>query len=186
MNGSTFMFYAFLQAEIMPTKMGNFPKSLFPHTLHLAQVSYSICIGASLQLTYVLIGLPIGFLHCDEILWKPALCEFMEMFFALLALCDGNSTGHPLHIRFMLYRWFHNLSLSNDLTNEALATLTNTLYVLSGLRHYNDVIMDAMASQITSLTNVYSTVYPGADQRKHQSSASLAFVRGIHRWPVNS
>ena len=33
---------------------------------------------------------------------------------------------------------------------------------------------------------VYSIVYSGADQRKHQSSASLAFVRGIHRWPVNS
>ena len=43
-----------------------------------------------------------------------------------------------------------------------------------------------IASQITSLTNVYSTVYSGADQRKHQSSASLAFVRGIHRGPVNS
>ena len=51
---------------------------------------------------------------------------------------------------------------------------------------YNDVIMSAMASQITSLTTVYSTVYSGADQRKHQSSASLAFARGIHRWPVNS
>ena len=46
--------------------------------------------------------------------------------------------------------------------------------------------MGAMASQITSLMIVYSTVYSGADQRKHQSSASLAFVRGIHRWPVNS
>ena len=43
-----------------------------------------------------------------------------------------------------------------------------------------------MASQITNLTIVYSTVYSGADQRKHQSSASLAFVRRIHRWPVNS
>ena len=52
--------------------------------------------------------------------------------------------------------------------------------------HYNDVIMGAMVSQITSLTIVYSTVYSGADQRKHQCSASLAFVRGIHRWPVNS
>ena len=51
--------------------------------------------------------------------------------------------------------------------------------------HYNDVIMGAIASQITSLTIVYSTVYSDADQRKHQSSASLAFVRGIHRWPVN-
>ena len=52
--------------------------------------------------------------------------------------------------------------------------------------HYDDVIMGAMASQITSLMIVYSTVYSGADQRKHQSSASLAFVWGIHRGPVNS
>ena len=46
--------------------------------------------------------------------------------------------------------------------------------------------MGPMASQITSLTIVCSTVYSDADQRKHQSSASLAFVRGIHRGPVNS
>ena len=46
--------------------------------------------------------------------------------------------------------------------------------------------MSMIASQITSLTSVYSTVYLGADQRKHQSSASLAFVWGIHRRPVNS
>ena len=52
--------------------------------------------------------------------------------------------------------------------------------------HYNDVIMGEIASQITSPTSVYSTVYSDADQRKHQSSASLAFVRGIHRGPVNS
>ena len=52
--------------------------------------------------------------------------------------------------------------------------------------HYSDVTMGTIASQITSLTIVYSTVYSGADQRKHQSSASLAFVRGIHRGPVNS
>ena len=54
------------------------------------------------------------------------------------------------------------------------------------LDHYNDVIMSAMVSQITSLTIIYSNVYSGADQRKHQISVSLAFVRGIHRWPVNS
>ena len=47
-------------------------------------------------------------------------------------------------------------------------------------------IMSAMASQITNLTIAHSTHYSGADQRKHQNSASLAFVRGIHRWPVNS
>ena len=52
--------------------------------------------------------------------------------------------------------------------------------------YYCDVIIGQMASQITSLTIVYSTVHSGADQRKHQSSTSLAFVRGIHRWPVHS
>ena len=52
--------------------------------------------------------------------------------------------------------------------------------------HYSDVIMDPIASQITSLAIVYSIVYSDADQRKHQSSASLAFVQGIHRRPVNS
>ena len=46
--------------------------------------------------------------------------------------------------------------------------------------------MGAIVFQITSLTIVYSTVYSAADQRKHQSSASLAFVRGIHRGPVSS
>ena len=46
--------------------------------------------------------------------------------------------------------------------------------------------MEAIASLITSLTIVYSTVYSDADQRKHQSSASLAFVWGIHRGPANS
>ena len=49
------------------------------------------------------------------------------------------------------------------------------------ISHYNDVIMTTIASQITSFTVVYSIVYSGADQRKHQSSTSLAFVRGIHR-----
>ena len=51
---------------------------------------------------------------------------------------------------------------------------------------YCDVIMGTMASQITSLTIVYSNVHSGPDQRKHQSSTSLAFVWGIPRWPVNS
>ena len=46
--------------------------------------------------------------------------------------------------------------------------------------------MGAIASQITSLTIVYSTIYSDVHKKKHQSSASLAFVRGIHRWPVNS
>ena len=59
----------------------------------------------------------------------------------------------------------------------------STIFVLC---HYCDVIMSAMASQITNVSIVCSTVNSGADQRKHQSSASLAFVRGIHRWLVDS
>ena len=55
-----------------------------------------------------------------------------------------------------------------------------------GVSHYGDVMMTRMASWITSLTIVYSIVYSGVDQRKLQSSASLAFVRWIHRRPVNS
>ena len=60
--------------------------------------------------------------------------------------------------------------------------------VLSATVHnlYCDVTMGAMASQITSFTMVYSAVHLGTDQRKHQNSASLAFVQGIHRWSVNS
>ena len=53
------------------------------------------------------------------------------------------------------------------------------------LLHYSDVIMGSMASQITRVSVVYSTVRLRTDQRKHQSSVSLAFVRGVHRWPVN-
>ena len=52
--------------------------------------------------------------------------------------------------------------------------------------HHNDVIIGLIASLNISLTIVYSTVYSDADQRKHQSSASLAFVWGIHPGPVNS
>ena len=52
--------------------------------------------------------------------------------------------------------------------------------------HYSYVMMSAMPSQITGVSNVYSTICAGADQIKHQNSASLAFVGGIHRRPVNS
>ena len=50
--------------------------------------------------------------------------------------------------------------------------------------HCSDVTMSTMASQTTSVSIVYSTVYSDADQRKHQSSASLAFVRGTGEFPA--
>ena len=71
--------------------------------------------------------------------------------------------------------------LRNLLTNPCLMR-----YELVLCKHYDDVIMSSLASQITSLKIVYPTVHSRADQRKHQSSASLAFVWGIRRSPVNS
>ena len=71
--------------------------------------------------------------------------------------------------------------------NSAITLATFSVEGYSSVsRQYGGVIMSAMAFQITSVTIVYWTVYSGAAQRKHRSSASLVFVRGNHRWPVNS
>ena len=64
--------------------------------------------------------------------------------------------------------------------------VTDQMHIEWITEHYNDVIMSAIASQITSLMIVYSTVYSRRRSKKSQSSASLAFVREIHRGPVNS
>ena len=76
------------------------------------------------------------------------------------------------------YFFFH---LSN---NFEVGLITLYFHILQ--LHNRDVIMSPMASQITGMSVVCSAVCPDAYQTKHQSSASLAFVRGIHRWPVNS
>ena len=55
-----------------------------------------------------------------------------------------------------------------------------------GKWYYSEVIMSAMTSQITCVYIGCATVCLGVDQRKHQSAASLVFVRGIHRWPFDS
>ena len=59
--------------------------------------------------------------------------------------------------------------------------LKSDTFVETSLKHYNDVIMGAIASQITSLMIVYSMVYSDADQRKHQSSALLCLCAGNSR-----
>ena len=70
--------------------------------------------------------------------------------------------------------WRHNNITWTNVTSSAM-----TIYV-----HCNDAIMSAMVSQITGVSIVCSTVCWGTDQRKHQSSASLAFVKGAtsDRW----
>ena len=67
-----------------------------------------------------------------------------------------------------------------DLYYKALPVLRSLIW------QYSDVIMSAIASQITGVSIVYSTICSSVDQRKHQSSVSLAFVMGIPRWPVDS
>ena len=79
------------------------------------------------------------------------------------------------------YRWYSEAARCSH-HNLPCVWLLNALLI----HHYSDVIMSTIASQITSLAIVYSTVYSGADQRKYQISASLVFVRGIHRSPVYS
>ena len=92
----------------------------------------------------------------------------------------------PHLIRICSFYWC--LCTTSDLWTLGRVSVTRETaqcYTQQGI-HYNDVIMGAIASQITSLTTVYSIVYSDADKKKHQSSASPAIVRGIHRAPVNS
>ena len=74
----------------------------------------------------------------------------------------------------------------NDNSRDLIATIRITGKRTFRRIHYCDAKMGIVASQITSLRIVYTTVYSDADQSKHQSCASLAFVWGIHRGPVNS
>ena len=103
----------------------------------------------------------------------------------LLRQMNSSAPGPVITIVYRLYVWPPSLTKYGWLTftTNAEAPVESGTSWPSFLmfKHYNDVIMTTMASQITSLTIVYSTVYSGADQ----SSASLAFVRGIHRWTVN-
>ena len=94
----------------------------------------------------------------------------------------------------IIYRYVHHLVLlcmlllyyrfMGDTLNHILHNWQDVSLMIR--HHNNDVITNAMASHITNLTIVYSSIYSGADQRNRQSSASLAFVRGIYQWPVNS
>ena len=99
-------------------------------------------------------------------------------------MIDRSKVGHAVYAGPMEYPQIWPCFCCGHI----LIFLIHALYSPILLRvpyHYDDVIMTMLASQITSLAVVYSIVYSGVDQRKHQSSASLAFVREIHRGPVN-
>ena len=114
-------------------------------------------------------------------LWRH--CNVVDKWYVGLqraVLSSNDALGlphyHESHIKTNI-NWHFLINLPRSCFN-----LAQTLAIF----HHSDAIKAAMESQITSLAIVYSTVKSGTDQRKHQSSASLAFVRGIHRWPVNS
>ena len=110
-------------------------------------------------------------------MWIPWWHHQMETFSTLLAICAGNSlvpgefsTQLPVARSFDVSFDLHpNKQLSKQWWGWWFETQSCPLL-----------------SQITSLTIVYSIIYSGANQRKYQSSALLAFVRGIHWSPVNS
>ena len=81
---------------------------------------------------------------------------------------------------------FHITSGHTEGTCDFWKTKIRLSHIISTILHYNDVILSAMASQITSLTIVYSTVYSGADQRNIRVPRYWPFVQGIHRLPVIS
>ena len=128
----------------------------------------------------------------------PRLCEsHSNMVYLPYKTKTPNSS--PVKVRFGYCLWvqgrkcayYCHCSVANTIVrfSKLRTRYKNIRWCPTSIRvlwHYNDVIMGAIASQITSITIVCSTVYSGADKKKHQRSASLVFVRGNHRGPVNS
>ena len=113
-------------------------------------------------------------LRLNKRLSKPSRCRwFQTPLRSLWRHCNDGCLSSNTSIRLSRCHWSNlNVPWWVDTSHEFI--------------HYGDVIMGEVASQTTSLTIVYSTFWSDADQRKHQSSALLAFARGIHRLPVNS
>ena len=115
--------------------------------------------------------------------WCNAILQYIYLF--------NDSLGLLMMIRncvLVMYELVYGRG--SQFVSLSVMRLINTLNVIRDLLHrmchYSDVIMSAMASQINGIASVYPTVCSSANQRKHRMSASLAFVKGIHRWPVKS
>ena len=111
---------------------------------------------------------------------------FTEISGVLFKSFSRLTTNKPSKLFIIHPLWWEN---NNDTETVSMSLCCHTQRICRNIifsPHHGDVIMGVMASQITSLTIVYTIVYSGADQRKYQSSTSLAFVWGIHRWPVYS
>ena len=133
-------------------------------------------------------------IRCNRFTWWR---HQMETFSALLAICAGNSpvpgefpSQRPVTQSFDV---FFDLRLNKRLSKKSwgwwFETPSCPLW-----RHSNEKIafrifattLQWRQNERDCVSIAYSIVCSGTDQRKHQSSASLAFVRGIHHWTVNS
>ena len=94
------------------------------------------------------------------------------------------NTFWAMRYEYATHSWTYNVPPCQELHHTDIETERSSGWL--PWSHYSDVIRCTIASQITSASFVYLTVCSCSDQRKHQSSASLAFVKRIHRWPVNS
>ena len=102
-----------------------------------------------------------------------------------------NVTGTSKLRRFGVYLQWRSYCVTSRVSFRCLCSSCPNFYsfppsIIIEWMHYCEVIMSATASLINGVSIVYLTVSSGADHRKHQSSTSLAFMMGIHRWPVNS
>ena len=92
----------------------------------------------------------------------------------------------PLCYWYCHQAWLLHYHVTYSKTGNAIVwSFVGVRYCLRD-NHYRDIIMGAMASPITSLTIVYSTVYSGADQRKHRSSASLVIGEFLAQMASNA
>ena len=98
---------------------------------------------------------------------------------------SGNMpNGFQRTINMKLPSWWSQCTNLIQRDIPQLCESTSSCWACPKWIHCSDVTMGTMASQIISLTIVYSTFYSGADQRNHQCSASLAFVWGIGEFPA--
>ena len=126
--------------------------------------------------------------HLREILQEIPQSSYTEVSLKITCLNIYSDLQGPMNKPFSsgLFHWHKGNGMIPHVFKvfHMLSTHLEILHETTSI-HYDDVIMTMLASQITSLAVVYSIVYSGVDQRKHQSPASLAFVREIHRGPVN-
>ena len=140
-------------------------------TVYPKKYAHGFCF-AVLCCGYTLTDFPISIRLTSLALWQSNDCP--------------NASKATLMNMDKYFMWIHYERLRNH--NKAKHNTTVCIFLeiyctcqLYSKPHYTGVIMTQMTAQMTSLTVVDSIVYSGADQRKHQISASLAFVRGIHR-----